>query len=518
MAAPKEKQLPDKDGNWPKPVLKKLEKLDKIAAYAQQTFNLPQGELFIMDYHCSLKTDKLMKTMGRVYVTTNRLCFSGSVSKTAETYHYRRIKKITLTSGKMQSKNRIVITVADKEDLIVQEVGFCGLYHPLETLALIQHQIGNTVSFLKLNDEEGSLFNDEPSSSSLFGPDKAGSRTSVNARKSGKDGEGGKSYYVNVEGAEKGVGLAADARDKGAQILEELDSQQECLDRIEADADRINHTLKRGDRRLRGIESASGAAKNLMTFNIPKNPKRINTIENKAHTKWKSLERVPKVPILLKQKRNNLFIPCQLCFGHHEVYVFLIEKQARVSNYLTDYVDITDIIVRNRALHLDILFKKDQKVRLVTSHIQCIVNELYLRCCEKQQKKDNYDGVNIWFEPGAHLFDYGSYTLALDMSKRGQDGEEERFLGARQKISIADLLSDEVDDETKGKVREVEENMKYINDAALELEEIGKLMAERLDLQNSQLERINDKTHQNNEMLKDQNKRVEAVNRDLSLF
>ena len=39
---------------------------------------------------------------------------------------------------------------------------------------------------------------------------------------------------------------------------------------------------------------------------------------------------------------------------------------------------------------------------------------------------------------------------------KGREGEgEERCFGGRKKISIADLLSDEVDDETKSKVREV---------------------------------------------------------------
>ena len=37
--------------------------------------------------------------------------------------------------------------------------------------------------------------------------------------------------------------------------------------------------------------------------------------------------------------------------------------------------------------------------------------------------------------------------------ERGEEGE--RCFGGRKKISIADLLSDEVDDETKSKVREV---------------------------------------------------------------
>ena len=113
------------------------------------------------------------------------------------------------------------------------------------------------------------------------------------------EGKKKKSLYVNVEGSEKGVGLANEARffiyflffififilfisfspflfffffffivsfffffrDKGIEILEELESQGERLDKIEAYADQIDHNLKRGQRMLSGIESASGAGK-----------------------------------------------------------------------------------------------------------------------------------------------------------------------------------------------------------------------------------------------------------------
>ena len=103
-----------------------------------------------------------------------------------------------------------------------------------------------------------------------------------------------KKLYVNVEGSEKGAELAIEARflqnyffffffffffnfnfftfiphllsllpplyrDKGIEILEELETQGETLDRIEDCADNVEFNLKRGQRALRGIDSASGA-------------------------------------------------------------------------------------------------------------------------------------------------------------------------------------------------------------------------------------------------------------------
>ena len=38
---------------------------------------------------------------------------------------------------------------------------------------------------------------------------------------------------------------------------------------------------------------------------------------------------VSKVPVLLKQKRTNLLVPCLLCFEREEMYLFLTEKNAK---------------------------------------------------------------------------------------------------------------------------------------------------------------------------------------------
>ena len=134
----------------------------------------------------------------------------------------------------------------------------------------------------------------------------------------GSGSSGKKSYSVNVDGSKKAVKLAESSRDKGIDILVELDSQSERLDRIEGTVDNIHANLDRGDRHLRfcfcfvlffflfllccscliplamflilffrGIASAGGACRNLVTRNktARHNPK-VMMREQIAQQRW----------------------------------------------------------------------------------------------------------------------------------------------------------------------------------------------------------------------------------------
>ena len=106
---------------------------------------------------------------------------------------------------------------------------------------------------------------------------------------------------------------------------------------------------------------------------------------------------------------------------------------------------------------------------MMTSHVQAIANELFLRCSDAAKKKQFFEGggggekgkgkeggvgVRVLFEPNARPFDFGSYFLTLEVvsgEKEGEDGK--RKVVARKNAGMASLLGEEIDDETKRNVR-----------------------------------------------------------------
>jgi len=167
------------------------------------------------------------------------------------------------------------------------------------------------------------------------------------------------------------------------------------------------------------------------------------------------------------------------------------------------------IVMRARPLHLDVRFKDNSpRFRLMTSNIQAVTNELCIRCSMRENKP------SVLFEPNARPFDFNSYYLTLEVMV-GKDGSGNRFV-ARKAVGTADLLSEQVDDETKKKVRQAEANMEKVYDLSCDLEKIGTTMESTIAAQTDQIGRIAEKTQSANQRVASQNQQVKKINRDLS--
>jgi len=483
--------LPDSKGNWPSKIISKATKMENKTVEVRNMFNLPSTEVVIQDYYCSL--EQTIKHGGRMWITPNYVCFySGLPFQITEHFAFRMVKKFVFVDSVLSGG----ITVELKDGKVYKFYSFMKIQ---ETYAVLRHLWEIPPSYVVLDNEEedeigvkndgglGNIFGDKP-----------------------KDGK--KSYHVKVDESKKAVKLAEKSRDKGIDILVELDSQQERLDRIEGTVDNIHHNLDRGDRHLRGIGSVGGACANLVTRNksARHNPK-IQKRESIAQQRWAEDFKNVHLEVLLKQSDDTL-VNCTLFFGPTQ---FLVKEKATdrtMPQCAWEYAQIKFLVMRARPLHLDVRFRDNSpRFRMMASRIQAITNELVLRS-NSAKKRKNEEPARVLFEPNSRRFDYGSYFLTLEVI-RLRDGTTQ--IVAKKATGTAALLSDEVDDTTKRKVEQAEANMKQVHGIAEDLEKIGKTMGETLDDQNKQIDRIHNKTTRAKDRVENQNRAVQDINRDL---
>ena len=427
-------------------------------------------------------------------ITTLFLSHSGLPFQITEHFPFRMISDIKQNSGLLFS-NSIDIYLRD---------GRVAKFHSFmkvdETLLVLNHIWKYPPSYIRLETEDIEEEEDE------IGVRTGGVSQSLNPF--GGDG-GKKSLYVNVDGSKRAVRLANEAKDKGVEILAELDRQAEQLDRMESTVDNIHANLDKGERHLRGIGSAGGAMKNLVTLDRTKNnnPKFIQR-EYLAHQKWMDDFQSIQLEILLKLL-NDQFVEAFLCFAKDRFFVKEKASNKTIAQCIWDYQLVKCVVLRARPLHLDVRFcDATPRFRLMSSNIQAITNEICIRCAMADRK-----APMVYFEPNARPFDYNSYFLTLEVMG-GKDGGATKYV-ARKAVTTADLLSDQVDDDTKRKVRKAEENMEKVHSLACDLERIGDVMGETITDQTRQLERIGEKTQSANQRVASQNQQVKRINRDL---
>eukprot|EP00009_Paramoeba_aestuarina_P001202 CAMPEP_0201506554 /NCGR_PEP_ID=MMETSP0161_2-20130828/473_1 /ASSEMBLY_ACC=CAM_ASM_000251 /TAXON_ID=180227 /ORGANISM="Neoparamoeba aestuarina, Strain SoJaBio B1-5/56/2" /LENGTH=395 /DNA_ID=CAMNT_0047900681 /DNA_START=489 /DNA_END=1676 /DNA_ORIENTATION=- len=359
------------------------------------------------------------------------------------------------------------------------------------------------------------LFKEEDDEEEDYGEDEIGVKYSF-AKGKEKDTEK-KSYFVNVEGSKKAVGLAEKSRNDTREIAEELDRQGQRLNRIEARVDGIQSNLDVGDRHIRGLKSPVGAIINLVTPNNPKARQNPNIIKREqiSYQAWAQNQNV-HLDVLLKLPDGSL-VDCALFF---EKTHFCIKEKATkqpIPKHTWAYNQMKFLVVRARPFHLDVRFCNTNnptfRLRLMSSKIQAIVNELVLRAAEVRREKEERDIVKVLFEPNGRRFDYGSYFLTLEVIK-GRDGQE-ICVERRGGLGFAGMLSDDVDDDTKKNMTEAEENLEHVYLLAKQTNQNASKIGATLDKQNKQIVRITQKSECAHSRLKDQNRSVEFIHRKL---
>mmetsp|Transcript_16941 Transcript_16941/g.26404 ORF Transcript_16941/g.26404 Transcript_16941/m.26404 type:complete len:465 (-) Transcript_16941:101-1495(-) len=459
---------------------------------------------------------------GRMWITLNYVCFySDFPFYITEYFPFRMVEDIKQNVGLIFSN---CIDIFLKDGRVFK---FNSFFNVQEVLNILQHIWKYPPSYLQLDaeDEEDEIgvSKDGGRGGGIWGSLTSSSSSSMNPFASDPDGK--KSYYVNVAGSERALDLAETSRDRGIEILNDLDAQGERLDRMEASIDSINKNLDRGDRHIRGIDSASGAVLNLVTRDKTKKNAKVVAREHRAKDKWGELMvQGIELEILLKLQSDDL-VEAVLCFQRDKVSVKDMASKRTISQCIWRYTDFKYIILRARPLHVDLRFWDNRtRFRMMTSHVQAITNELFLRCTDAVKKKqflsegEEKGGgpVRVLFEPNARPFDFGSYFLTLEVVSGGKEGEEEgKRVVARKNAGMVSLLGDNVDDETKKNVRRAETNFDQIYDRAIDLEKIGEVMEGTLVDQTEQTIRISEKTTRANERMKDQNEKVQAITRDL---
>eukprot|EP00211_Chloroparvula_japonica_P002989 CAMPEP_0119125374 /NCGR_PEP_ID=MMETSP1310-20130426/4671_1 /TAXON_ID=464262 /ORGANISM="Genus nov. species nov., Strain RCC2339" /LENGTH=505 /DNA_ID=CAMNT_0007115435 /DNA_START=145 /DNA_END=1662 /DNA_ORIENTATION=- len=487
------------DGIWPQDVVDKAEKMRSKDVLVRDSFNLPATESVIQDYYCSM--ERSMTHRGRMWVTQSYICFdSGFPFYATEVVPFWKVTDIKQNPG---------VIIKNSID-IFEEGGKVHHFHSFmrvdETLIVLRQVWRNPPSYVRLDDDEDDEEDEigvAKSSKSAWGG--GGGETTLNRAKQG--GAGGQSekkkkkLKVNVDGSKRAVRLGHEARAEAVEILAELDRQGEKLDKIEETMDRIHANLDRSERLVRGITSVGGATANLVTLDNTKNRKIPEAIlrEHAARMEWQNDERAPQLEILLKLQ-SEAYVEAYIVFKGDK---FAIKEKASgkyIAQHAWTYDMVKYLVLRARPLHLDVRFRdQSPRLRLMACCVQAVVNELYLRTLSR--RKD----ILVLFEPNIKPFDYGSYALALHLVPSTKDNPGGATYKAHKQVGTADLLSDDVSEDTKRDVREAEKNMEEVYDLACDLEKIGEIMEKNLVDTTEQMKRIDKKT-------KAETQRVQGLN------
>jgi len=483
--------------------------------------NLPESETVIQDYYCSYG----MSIGGRLYITQNYVIFHCNLPLCLEQIPFRKIADIQKEKNLIGLSNSLLIKTQEKE------YSFGSFVHRDETYNLLQHLLKYPPSFIQLDESSHtaqSSITIAPASTtpgdrmSHAGFSDVGYGKQQPARQSvppdvlsghwGGQGASGfsasdivqrkKHLDVDTDLSKQVLRDALEARQMGADTLNELGRQAETIDRIERNVENVHASMDRGERHIRGIESVGGSLKNFFTSDKDVgNRTAYNPVDRRIQLDDKPPENVD-LPILLKHS-NDFLTPALLRFTEDCVKCVEADPPNRPYKGLSfPYTSFAQFVVRARPQHLDLRFKDPNapRFRLMSSHIQGIVNELALRC----------PGGKVLFEPGIRTFQYGSRALCQRAVKVGRDGGGGGMFRAKQKLA-SNVLSDNVTDQTKAAFDEQDRHLDQLTDVVGDLKVIATGMGTELDRQNQQLEHVTTRVDQANERVFRNNFRVKQL-------
>jgi len=238
--------------------------------------------------------------------------------------------------------------------------------------------------------------------------------------------------------------------------MKQLQEQAEALDRIEGKLEGINDNLKRADHLMKGIESLPYY---LFGGSTKKEVKEGREKQLKDRTIKVPEGTPPVIEVEVLYKGKDSLDPCVIVFEVDKFRILNPKNDKPIaSGTVYGYVDIDSILIRSRHEYMDIKFntKKKEPVRLCSSYIQIITNQLFTRTT-----KVGHD-ITIEFEPSSAInrFEYqDEWIYKLPPAKRGT-GQGKGLVGAANFSKLSNLVTDE---EQKRDLNEVDDTLDKVS-------------------------------------------------------
>lgn len=291
-----------------------------------------------------------------------------------------------------------------------------------------------------------------------------------------------------------------------SEALRNLHSQGEQLDRIEGSLEHMAAQLDRADHLMKGIES--------VRYYLFGGKGKQWGAQREAALKTRQLPapapgRVPVIEVeVLYKKQDDSLLPAILVFEPDMFKVVPPDQEGLIdkgTKYRTPpplppphplgYADVVSMAMRARHEHVDVRFssgKKDPsgRLRLMSSYLQLIVNQLYLRGVEQNGGK----GPQVEWEPGVVRFDYTDPRLPhfspLPRAQPGAGGAATSSAFVRPGQAKLSSLTSTATEEQKRDLDRVDAQLDEVLAVTRGIRSQAGVMSEELDRQNEQLGRV----------------------------
>lgn len=306
-----------------------------------------------------------------------------------------------------------------------------------------------------------------------------------------------KDLRLNNEISRKTAQLILETQKISANTLVKLSEQSEQLNRIESSMDNIESKLDKTEKLISGMESVVSYIGN--KFKRKKGPP-VYDYKNKS---LKVDTNLPPLDIeILCKNSDDSFTPSILRL-HSTSFSCVDENgQPLKDEYHWSYYDIEKIVLRARPGHMDIRFFEDisSRFRLMSSYLQVITNELYLRSPDNQ--------IEVIFEYGIPRFAYGDKRITrMPIKERNSQGN----FFSRETVKTSSLLSEKSSSELKKDFDESDANYNLITNTLGDIKDMNIAMASELDEQLEKLDSIENKVDRTNERMQNQTYRMDKL-------
>jgi len=290
---------------------------------------------------------------------------------------------------------------------------------------------------------------------------------------------------VNVDKAWELLKIVSETDDMQNQAMKQLQEQGEALDRIEDKLDNINDNLKRADHLMKGIESMpyylfGGTTKKEV------NDKREKQVKDR--TIKVSEGAPPVIEVELLYKNGESLDPCLIVFDVEKFRIVNPKNDKPVSSgTVYGYVDVDSILIRSRNEYMDISFntKKKDTVRLCSSFLQIITNQLFTRTSKVGNE------ITVVFENPTKKFEYqDEWIYKLPPRKRGT-GQGKGLVGNANFTKLSSLVTDE---QQKKDLDEVDNTLDKVSVMVGGIIDKGRATNKEVQRQITQLQNLEGKT------------------------
>jgi hypothetical protein len=378
-------------------------KLFEKTQLLRREYNLPatSDERVVQDYRCTLNG----ATSGKLYITQLALYFYRASDAPSLRLPFRSVAT-TEAAGK-------TLTV-ESVDGTIRAVfsSFTSVGKRDEAAALLRHL--STVPFA-LRD-----------------------RHTTKSGASGEDEEGEISHLVDVDSGARAGKRAEDALYSGAATLEELARQREVVAGMRDNLYRMEDDLADANRHLRGIESVGGAIANKMSKPAQRGTMLVGARASVAYRSEQELKQ-DELPVTEKAiwKKNDDSLQLAICVMDSKGLIVKDELGQLVLGK-SQYENIAGVTMRARPLHCDVTFVNGaERMRICSSELQGIVNELAIRCKGRLQ-------VFFFF-----FFFLSSERLFLSRMRLCLSTESARCVAPRQTESTATCRAKRYEEDSK---------------------------------------------------------------------